>query len=498
MESLVDVEKVMSRASEAFRQYKAKSAFQKARFLSCIAENIEALGDRLIATAQQETNLPELRLKNETLRTVNQLKLFSQLLQRGDWSRAMIDVGDTSRNPVKPDLRKMFFPIGPVVVFGASNFPLAFSTAGGDTASALAAGCTVIVKSHPAHPQTSALVAQAIAEAILTCDMPEYVFQHVDDTSIEAGQRLVQHPLTKAAAFTGSYHGGKALYDLVQQRREPIPFFAEMGSINPVIIFPEAMENGSALASSLVSSVLLGVGQFCTNPGLIIVFEDENLPNFLDALTAGMAAAQPGKMLHQNIAQQYKIRKTKSLEQKGVTVLARVKESDENGIMGAPALAMVNAKDFVENDVLREEVFGPYSLIVKCKTEHDILAVVAQLQGQLTASVFGTVREVELNALIIEMLSERCGRLIYNGVPTGVEVCHAMHHGGPFPATTDSRFTSVGTDAIYRFVRPVCFQDHPHPLLPPELQDHNPLHILRCINGHWTRDAIKTISYYNV
>jgi NADP-dependent aldehyde dehydrogenase len=493
----VDVDKVMQNADAAFRDYRTKTALQKADFLMRIAENIQALGDKLITTANHETNLPEARLKNETLRTVNQLKLFAQLLQRGDWCRAIVDVGDPSRTPVKPDIRKMFFPIGPVVVFGASNFPLAFSTAGGDTASALAAGCSVVVKSHPAHPQTSKLVAAAIAQAVQSCGMHQYVFQHVEDTSLQAGQQLVQHPSVKAVAFTGSYQGGKALYDLVQKRHEPIPLFAEMGSVNPVIIFPEAMENGSTLASSLVSSILLGVGQFCTNPGLLLVVENDRLSSFINSLAEGMASAQPGKMLHRNIASQYKSRKQKSLEQQGVTVLAQVKEADAD-IAGAPALAMVEAKQFVANETLREEVFGPFSLIVKCKNETELLAAIEKLQGQLTASLFGSINELEKNSLLIDALQQRCGRLIYNGVPTGVEVCYAMHHGGPFPATTDSRFTSVGTDAIYRFVRPFCFQDHPHRLLPAELQDHNPLQILRCINGQWTRDAVKTVSYNNV
>jgi alpha-ketoglutaric semialdehyde dehydrogenase len=493
MELQTDIERVMLRANHAFRLYKTITGQERARFLLSIAENIEALGDTLTSTAMRETNLPEPRIKNETIRTVNQLKLFARLLQDGDWCRPVIDAGDPKRSPIKPDIRKMFFPLGPVVVFGASNFPLAFSTAGGDTASALAAGCSVIVKAHPAHPETSKLVAGAIQKAMLSCSMPEYTFQHVDDTSLKTGQLLVRHTLTKAVAFTGSFHGGKALYDLVQQRTEPIPFFGEMGSLNPIVIFPEAMDNAGALASNISSSVLLGVGQFCTNPGLLIVLENNALQNFIEALTTAMATAQPGKMLHASIAKQYKTHKSKSLQQAGVNVLVSIEET-ENEITGAPTLAMVDAKEFTGNDVLHQEVFGPYSLVVKCKDEQEMVSVVSQLQGQLTASVFASERELENNSLLVNMLVERCGRFIYNAVPTGVEVCHAMQHGGPFPATTDSRFTSVGTDAIYRFVRPVCFQDYVQRLLPPELQDHNPLQLLRFVNGKWTRDPITPAS----
>jgi NADP-dependent aldehyde dehydrogenase len=487
-----DIDQVLLRSAEAFHTFKKLSAGARARFLRTIASKIDDLGDELIRVAMEETHLPEARIRNERGRTTNQLRSFAQLLEGGDWVQASIDTADPERKPVaKPDLRKMFLPIGPVVVFGASNFPLAFSTAGGDTASALAAGCSVVVKSHPAHPRTSALVARAIGQAIEECKVPQAVFQHVEDASIEAGQQLVKHSLTKAVAFTGSYQGGKALFDLACQREEPIPLFAEMGSINPVVLFPEAIRENVELPSVIASSILLGVGQFCTNPGLLLVKDDEHLPSFLEELSGKIAAAPLGRMLHQGIADHYQERKKIGTSQPGVRVLADVSVSEKG--TGAPALALVSAKEFIANSILKEEVFGPYSLVVKCANDEELVKVIESLPGQLTASVFGTVRELGKYSEIVTSLQQRCGRLIFNGVPTGVEVCKSMHHGGPFPATTDSRFTSVGTDAVYRFVRPVSFQDFPQSLLPDELKDNNPLNILRCVNNQWTREGVQTL-----
>ncbi|HEY9044892.1 MAG TPA: aldehyde dehydrogenase (NADP(+)), partial [Ohtaekwangia sp.] len=442
----------------------------------------------------EETSLPEARLKNERGRTTNQLKSFAQLLQAGDWVQATIDTGDAERKPLpKPDLRKMLFPVGPVVVFGASNFPLAFSTAGGDTASALASGCTVVVKSHPAHPRTSALVSSAIREAIRKSALPHDIFQEVSDTSIEAGQRLVLHPLTKSVAFTGSFQGGKALFDLACKREEPIPVFAEMGSINPIVLFPGIVRENKTLPTTLASSILLGVGQFCTNPGLLIALDTEGLTAFLNKLAGEMSQAAPGTMLHKGIASSYAAKKADALKQRGVHTLIE-ERTDIAERQGAPALALVNARDFIESRVLKEEVFGPYSLIVKCEDEQELKKVVCSLKGQLTATIFGLADELPGYKEVIEQLQARCGRLLYNGVPTGVEVTKAMQHGGPFPSSTDSRFTSVGTDAIYRFVRPVCYQDFPESMLPPELRNNNELNIWRCVNSAWTREAIPTLN----
>lgn len=494
----MNIEQIMLQSHEAFQHYGKISKASRASFLRAIADSIDNLGDVLIETAVAETHLPDARIRNERGRTTNQLKSFAALLDAGDWVQASIDTGDPERKPAaKPGLRKMLFPVGPVVVFGASNFPLAFSTAGGDTASALAAGCPVIVKGHPAHPRTASLVSQAVQRAVQACKMPEHIFQYIDDTSLAIGQQLVKHPLTKAVAFTGSYQGGKALFDLACQRPEPIPVFAEMGSINPVVVFPEAVRQHKELPEKIASSILLGVGQFCTNPGLIIVLESEDLQLFLDALSHHIATSKPGSMLHEGIALGYRDRKNKSLSQQGVSAVAQVAAPPGGQNVGAPVLASVKAVDFIQNDILREEVFGPYSLVVRCSDHDELVQVVLSLQGQLTSSLFGTSDELKEYAHVVEALKQRCGRLIYNGVPTGVEVCKAMHHGGPFPATTDSRFTSVGTDAIYRFVRPVSFQDFPDEMLPHELQDHNPFHILRCIDGQWTREAIGSMMISN-
>lgn len=486
---LNSIDQVLQNAVESFEIYKYVDGKSRAKFLRSIADEIESITESLVGIAAQESNLPEARIKGEIGRTTGQLRSFATLIDEGHWVQATIDVGDEQRKPLpKPDLRKMNFPIGPIVVFGASNFPLAFSTAGGDTASALAAGCTVIVKSHPAHPQTSSLVANAIKKSIDHCGIPPFVFQHVEDSSIEIGQQLVGHPLTKGVAFTGSYQGGKALFDLAAKRKEPIPVFAEMGSVNPVLILPTAATNNQ-LPEILAASVLQGVGQFCTNPGLIIALDCEGIENFIGALATCIAKSSAAKMLHRGIAANYHKGKSHHLSQKGVSALALVSET-EIETSGAPALAVVSGKEFVNNPRLAEEVFGPFSLIVKCEHRSEALDVIQSLQGQLTASVFGTDDDIASHRQLVHALHHRCGRLIFNGVPTGVEVCKAMHHGGPFPATTDSRFTSVGNDAIFRFVRPISFQNAPEEILPIELKNKNALNIMRCVNNQWTASEI--------
>lgn len=484
--SVAVIDQMLERATVAFHIYRNTSGKQKARFLRTIASEIQAIQESLWITVQEESHLPEARVQGETGRTINQLKSFASLLEAGHWVQATIDTADAERKPLpKPDIRKMFSPVGPVVVFGASNFPLAFSTAGGDTASALAAGCPVIVKSHPAHPRTSMMVADAIRRSAEACGLPEFVFQHLDDSSLKAGQQLVQHPLTKSVAFTGSFQGGKALYDLAVSRKEPIPVFAEMGSVNPVLVLPELLRTNKTVGETLAASVLQGVGQFCTNPGLILTVESDALTSFLESFAGQIAKSTPGKMLHPGIASSYKSRKKASLSTAGVTVIAQVEESgDEQS--GAAAVAVVNANEFIATPALHEEVFGPYSLVVKCKDEAELVSVISHLHGQLTASVFAAGGDYKTFAHAINLLQQICGRLIFNSVPTGVEVCKAMHHGGPFPATTDSRFTSVGNDAIYRFVRPVCFQDAPAEFLPTELRNENELNICRWVNNEWT------------
>jgi alpha-ketoglutaric semialdehyde dehydrogenase len=480
------IDRMLQQSASAFLVYRNTSGKKKALFLKTIAAELEAIRDSLCATVQEESHLPEARVQGELGRTTNQLKSFASLLEAGHWVQATVDTADPDRKPLpKPDIRKMFVAVGPVVVFGASNFPLAFSTAGGDTASALAAGCPVIVKSHPAHPRTSKIVADVIQRSVVACSLPEFTFQHLEDSSFEAGQLLVQHPLTKSVAFTGSFQGGKALYDLAVSRPDPIPVFAEMGSVNPVVVLPDVLNKNKSLGEIIAASVLQGVGQFCTNPGLILTLDCAALPSFLELLATHITKAAPAKMLHGGIASSYRSRKKTSLSMPGVSVLAHVEESNDDQC-GAPALAMVNANEFISTPTLHEEIFGPFSLIVKCNDEGELLSVIKHLQGQLTASVFSTESDNKTFSESITALQQVCGRLIFNMVPTGVEVCKAMHHGGPFPATTDSRFTSVGNDAIYRFVRPLSFQNAPAEFLPPELRNENDLNIFRWVNNAWT------------
>lgn len=486
--TLDQVNTALNEAQITFLSYKNLSGKQKGKFLRAIADEIEALGQELVHIAMGETNLPEARIIGERGRTTGHCRMFADLVEEGSWVDARIDTALPNRTPApKPDSRKMSVPIGPIVVFGAANFPLAYSTAGGDTISALAAGCPVIVKAHPAHAQTSELVAGAIKRAIKKTGMPKGVFQHLHASGFEVGQALVKHPFTKGVGFTGSLVGGKALHDIAQQRPEPIPVFAEMSSINPVILLPNTLATQvEKTAEMLAASVTLGVGQFCTNPGLIIAIEDQALKLFIDSLSKRIATSSAGTMLHQGISDNYAKKLIQALAQKGITVEGKSSATAENN-QGIPTVASVTAFEFLKNPSLSEEVFGPFSLIVKCKDLTELHSVVNHLQGQLTSSIFGSEAEIASYASLLNMLIEKAGRLIVNGVPTGVEVCPSMQHGGPFPSTTDSRFTSVGTDAIKRFVRPVSFQNFPASLLPEELKDGNPLGIWRLYNNEWKK-----------
>ena len=482
------VNTALNEAQIAFLSYKNLTGKKKAKFLRAIADEIEALGQNLVQVAMRETNLPETRIVSERGRTTDHCRMFADLVEEGSWVDARIDTAQPNRTPLpKPDIRKMSFPIGPIVVFGAANFPLAYSTAGGDTASALAAGCPVIVKAHPAHAETSELVAGAIKKAIEKTGMPSNVFQHMHSSSFEVGQALVKHPFTKGVGFTGSLAGGKALYDLAQQRAQPIPVFAEMSSVNPVILLPKTLEMQAAKqAALLAASITQGVGQFCTSPGLIIAIEGKGLTDFIHTLSAKISDTPAGAMLHQGIADNYLKRLTQSLSQKGITIEGQSTTIAEKN-QGRPTIASVNAAEFLKNPLLAEEVFGPYSLIVKCKDFTELHTVVNHLHGQLTTSIFGNEEEIALHSALLNVITEKAGRLIINGVPTGVEVCPSMNHGGPYPATTDSRFTAVGTDAVKRFVRPVAYQNFPASLLPDELKDGNPLGIWRLLNSEWTK-----------
>jgi NADP-dependent aldehyde dehydrogenase len=484
-----EVNKAAEKVASAFQVYRKKSGVEKATFLEAIAEEIMNAGDELITTSMAETALPQARLQGERGRTTGQLKMFADLLREGSWVDARIETAQPDRTPLpKLDIRFMHLPLGPVVVFGASNFPLAFSVAGGDTASALAAGCSVIVKAHPAHPATSAIVGKAIQKAAERTGMPDGVFSLLFDKGIEVGMQLVKHPLVKAVGFTGSFKGGKAIYDAAVSRPEPIPVYAEMGSSNPVFILPQAMkEKGTAIAEGYATSVTLGVGQFCTNPGLLIHQQNED---FTSLVKTGFEKTAGGVMLTPNIHTAYKNGVEKHLATEGVQQLAAGTAVDDQ--RATPVLMSATAESFSKNHQLSEEIFGPASLLISADSKEEMLKIANGLSGHLTATVHGTAAELEEYAELLDVLEQKVGRLLINGFPTGVEVCAAMVHGGPFPATTDSRSTSVGTAAIYRFTRPVSYQSMPQSLLPTALQDANPLKIWRLVNGKHTNEPIIT------
>ncbi|WP_350286054.1 aldehyde dehydrogenase (NADP(+)) [uncultured Croceitalea sp.] len=486
-----EVNSALELATEAFERYQDVTGMEKACFLRQIADEIEALGDDLVKVYCQETGLPEGRAKGERGRTVGQLRSFADLVEEGSWVNATIDTGEPNRSPApKPDLRKIKVPLGPVVVFGASNFPLAYSTAGGDTASALAAGCPVVVKSHPMHAGTGELVASAISKAVEKTNMPNGVFSNLNSSGIEVGVQLVKHPNTKAVGFTGSIKGGRALFDMASNRPEPIPVFAEMGSINPVVLLPNALEEkGDDWAKTYASSITLGTGQFCTNPGLLIAIEGKALDSFVEVLAKEIVAIAPTCMLHPNIHSNYGTNQKAILKQDGAAAIASYSESVQSNF-AKQAVAKVDGAAFVANPELHEEVFGPFSLVVACKNKQELLQAVKAIGGQLTGTVIATDSEVSKHKDLINALRTRVGRLIFNGVPTGVEVCPSMQHGGPYPASTDSRFSAVGIHAIDRWVRPVSYQSWPNDLLPKALKDENPLGIDRLVNGKLTKDII--------
>lgn len=487
--TIQEINDVMVKAQLAFEKYRLTNGKSKAEFLRAIAQELDDNKANLIQTAVKETNLPEPRIGGEFARTTGQLRMFATLVEEGSWVEARVDTALPDRAPMpKPDIRKMLVPIGSVVVFGASNFPFAYSTAGGDTASALAAGCPVVIKAHPAHAQTSQFVAECIDRAIKKTKMPEGTFGHIHGKSFEAGKALVQHPLTKAVGFTGSYAGGKALYDLANERNEPIPVFSEMGSINPVFLLPSALKKRSEeVAKMYAASITLSAGQFCTNPGLLLGVKGNELSTFANTLGSLMKDVPPSTMLHPGIASSFYKNRKEALNQKGVQLVAEspVAPSENDG---RPTLATVSLDDFINNEKLREEVFGPYSLLVQGNSVEELNQALDFIPGQLTATIIGDDDDLKEFADFIVRLREKAGRIIINGVPTGVEVCPSMHHGGPFPSTTDSRFTSVGADAIKRFARPVSFQNFPSSLLPDELKNENPLNIWRLVNSSWTKE----------
>lgn len=478
-----EVDLAATKASAAFQVYRKKSGLEKAGFLRAIADGISALGNELITICCNETGLPQGRIEGEKMRTVNQLKMFADLLTEGSWVDARIDTALPGRTPVpKPDLRSFQTPLGPVVVFGASNFPLAFSVAGGDTASALAAGCPVVVKAHPAHPATSSIIGEVIQKAGKKTNMPDGVFSLVFDNGIDVGVQLVKHPAVKAVGFTGSYKAGKALFDIAANRSEPIPVYAEMGSTNPVFILPGAMKvRGQEIAAAYSASVTLGVGQFCTNPGLLIYEAQDD--NFDQTLENAFGATAGGVMLTAPILNAYQSAIERNTSIEGVKKLATATVQPGNPHHATPVLLKTTSDVFNNKPELAEEIFGPAGIVVPARTKQEIIALAQNLKGHLTATVHGTEEELPAYRELLDILEQKVGRVIINGFPTGVEVCPAMVHGGPYPSTTDSKTTSVGTAAIFRFTRPVCYQNVPQDLLPAELRNRNELRISRIVNG---------------
>jgi NADP-dependent aldehyde dehydrogenase len=489
-----DVRRAAEAAEAAFLSYSTLPAVRRAEFLEQIAVEIEAIGDALPERAHIETALPLDRLEGERGRTCGHLRLFASVIREGSWVDARIDTALPDRKPLpRADLRRMLVPLGPVAVFGSSNFPLAYSVAGGDTASALAAGNPVIVKAHGAHPGTSEMVAEAVIRAACACGLPAGVFSMLHGRGEVEGIALVRDPRIRAVGFTGSQAAGRALFDAAASRPDPIPVFAEMASLNPVFLLPGALQGDSAvLAAGLKNSVTMGVGQFCTKPGLVFAMRSPELDAFIAHLCAEFEATAPATMLHSGICESFHAKAAEISNVPGVNILARSgKPANPDATEGASLLAQTSAATFLAQPALREtEVFGPFSLVVIAESAAELVALAESLTGQLTATLRGNPDDLASAGDLLAVLRRKAGRLIVNGFPTGVEVCPAMTHGGPYPATTDARFTSVGTAAILRFVRPVTWQNFPESLLPPELRNANPTGIMRLVNSELTRNPI--------
>ncbi len=491
--SLADLNLAADLADEAFDVYGKLIGREKARFLRRIADGIEAIVPELVERANHETALPEARLKGESARTINQLRLFAQVVEEGSWVNARIDPAQPDRKPLpRADIRSMMRPLGPVAVFGASNFPLAFSVAGGDTAAAFAAGCPVIVKAHHAHPGTSEMVGQVIARSVKECGLLAGVFALLFGAGSEIGAALVDHPKVKAVGFTGSLSAGKALMQRAAARPEPIPCFMEMSSVNPVFVLPEALRTRTAqIASGLFGSFTLGVGQFCTKPGLVFLPRNADADALVAELKTQVEKAAISPMLTEGISKSYRSGIDGRRAQSCVETVAQTASNGAKSSYAVPVVMQISGKDLLREPELATEVFGPSTLVIRYESREEALKLARSLEGQLTATLHGSEADLAAFGDLIAILERKAGRLIVNGFPTGVEVCHAMVHGGPYPATSDSRATSVGTYSIYRFVRPVCFQDFPRAALPEELKNENPLGIWRLIDGQFTQDAVR-------
>jgi alpha-ketoglutaric semialdehyde dehydrogenase len=480
-----ELDRAVNLAADAFKSYSHTSGRERGAFLRKIAEKIESITGDIVERAAQETALPVARLQGETARTCQQLRLFAQVAEEGSWVNVRIDHADPERKPLpKPDIRSLMRPLGPVVVFGASNFPLAFSVAGGDTASALAGGNTVIVKAHAAHPGTSELVGRALQESVRECGMPEGVFSLLFGHGSQVGIALMKHPLVRAGGFTGSRTAGRILMDVAASRPEPIPFYAEMSSTNPVFILPGALrERAENIASGLHASFTLGAGQFCTKPGMVFLGKGADADKFGGKLSALVAGSAHFHLLTGAIHSSYDSAIAKRKADPAVTVLAEKQPSGAEGFCAHSAVFETNADAFLGSD-LEAEIFGPTTLLVRHSSREQILEIARSLEGHLTATIHGTEQDLRDFADLIQILETKVGRLIFNGFPTGVEVTHAMVHGGPYPSTSDGRSTSVGTQAIFRFTRLVCYQGFPDHALPDEMKEANPLGIWRLIDGN--------------
>ena len=483
-----EIDAAVQSAEHAVTDLRTSSNEQVASFLECIAEHILDLGDALIERGHAETALPAARLQAERGRTIGQLQLFAALRRKGTYVDARIDHADPQRTPLpKPDVRYMLTPIGPVVVFGASNFPLAFSVAGGDTAAALAAGCPVVFKAHHAHMGTAALVGTAVTAAAKATGMPQGIFSLLHGRGRTVGDALVRHPNTCAVTFTGSRAGGRALFDIAAARPDPIPVFAEMGSVNPIFVLPGAMaDRTEAIATGFAQSVALGVGQFCTNPGLLFTLDGPVAQSFIAATERNLGEVGPATMLTPGICSAYRegIERLASIPSVTSSHAACV---DHDGRV-LPTLFRTDGDTFLGDPRLAEEIFGPTTLIVTCKSVAQMETIAQGLDGQLTATVHATETELDDASTLLALLERKAGRVLFNGFPTGVEVCHAMHHGGPYPATTDARFTSVGSASIQRFLRPVAYQGFPDTALPASLREENVLGIQRTVDGQCSND----------
>ncbi len=478
-----DVAEACRLADKAFDIFRDIEPARRAAFLETIADRIEAIGEPLVERAMAESGLPQARLIGERGRTVGQLRLFARVLREGHWAGVALDPPLPDRTPLpRADLRSRRIALGPVAVFGASNFPLAFSVAGGDTASALAAGCPVVVKAHPAHPGTSALIGAAVQQAVAACGLPEGVFSFVQGPSNDLGAALVSDPRIKAVGFTGSRAGGLALLAVAQRRPEPIPVYAEMSSVNPVLLFPAALAaRGETLAKGYVASLIMGAGQFCTNPGIVLGVDGPDLARFIDTAAQALAQAPAQVMLTSGIAGNYRSGVAALTGHHAITAIAEGLPP-ESARCDRSALFAASGADFIANPDLAHEVFGAASIVVRCTSVEEIARVVEAMEGQLTATLQIDGADIEAARPFIPLLERKAGRILANGWPTGVEVSHAMVHGGPFPATSDARSTSVGAMAIDRFLRPVCYQDLPDALLPAALREDNPLDLPRYVS----------------